>query len=88
MEVVYSFSDRQLEWLAELLKPEYESLWAGVLYGIHMSIRLKVTSQIAVFSVDILLAGMRSLDMDYLPIPSTFDEIIPPVYNQNRLYTG
>ena len=53
-----------------------------------MSIRLKVTSQIAVFSVDILLAGMRSLDMDYLPIPSTFDEIIPPVYNQNRLYTG
>lgn len=35
MAEAYSFSDRQLEWLAELLKPEYESLWAGVLYGIH-----------------------------------------------------
>ena len=32
MAEAYSFSDRQLEWLAELLKPEYESLWAGVLY--------------------------------------------------------
>jgi len=53
-----------------------------------MSIRLKVTSQIAVFSADILLAGMKLLGMDYLPIPSTFDEIIPPVYNQIRLYIG
>lgn len=31
----YVFTDEQKEWLAELLKPEYDSLWAGVLYGIH-----------------------------------------------------
>lgn len=31
----YKFNDEQKKWLTELLKPEYESLWAGVLYGIH-----------------------------------------------------
>lgn len=31
----YAFTDEQKEWLAELLKPEYQSMWAGALYGIH-----------------------------------------------------
>ena len=31
----YVFTDEQKAWLAELLQPEYESLWAGVLYGVH-----------------------------------------------------
>ena len=35
MAEAYSFTDDQKEWLAELLKPEYEALWAGALYGIH-----------------------------------------------------
>lgn len=31
----YGFTPEQKEWLVELLKPEYDSLWTGVLYGIH-----------------------------------------------------
>ena len=31
----YAFTDEQKEWLTELLKPEYQSMWAGALYGIH-----------------------------------------------------
>lgn len=31
----YRFTPEQKEWLAELQKPEYEKLWAAVLYGIH-----------------------------------------------------
>jgi hypothetical protein len=34
MAMQYGFSDEQKEWLAELLKPEYHSLWNGLLYGI------------------------------------------------------
>ena len=49
-----------------------------------MSIPLREISPIAVYSEDSPLAGMKSLDMVYLPIPSTFDEIIPPVYNPSR----
>jgi hypothetical protein len=30
----YGFNDEQKEWLAELLKPEYHSLWNSLLYGI------------------------------------------------------
>ena len=35
MAEAYSFTDEQKEWLTELLKPEYQSMWAGALYGIH-----------------------------------------------------
>jgi len=31
----YRFTPEQREWLTELRKPEYEQLWATVLYGIH-----------------------------------------------------
>ena len=34
MAAQYGFSNEQKEWLAELLKPEYNSLWNGLLYGI------------------------------------------------------
>ena len=30
----YNFTDNQNEWLAELLKPEYDDLWTDLLYGI------------------------------------------------------
>lgn len=35
MMEAYAFSEEQKSLLAELLKPEYEPLWAGVLYGVH-----------------------------------------------------
>lgn len=35
MAEAYAFTDEQKEWLTELLKPEYQSMWAGALYGIH-----------------------------------------------------
>ena len=31
---LYGFNDEKKEWLAELLKPEYHSLWNALLYGI------------------------------------------------------
>ena len=31
---------------------------------------------------------MRSMDMDFPHTRSTFDETIPSMYNQNRLYVG
>ena len=34
MAAQYAFNDEQKEWLAELLKPEYHSLWNALLYGI------------------------------------------------------
>jgi hypothetical protein len=34
MAVQYGFSYEQVEWLEELLKPDYHSLWNGLLYGI------------------------------------------------------
>jgi len=34
MSAFYSFSRQQREWLDELLKPEYHSLWNALLYGI------------------------------------------------------
>ena len=34
MAVQYGFNDEQKEWLEELLKPEYNSLWDALLYGI------------------------------------------------------
>jgi hypothetical protein len=37
MAELYGFSDVQREWLAELLKPDYNSLWNAVLYGIGSS---------------------------------------------------
>ena len=34
MAAQYGFTDEQKEWLEELLKPEYHSLWNTLLYGI------------------------------------------------------
>ena len=34
MAVQYGFTNQQREWLAELLKPEYHSLWNALLYGV------------------------------------------------------
>jgi hypothetical protein len=34
MAAQYSFNGQQMEWLAELLKPEYHSLWNALLFGI------------------------------------------------------
>lgn len=34
MAAQYGFSDEQREWLSELLKPEYHSLWNSILYGL------------------------------------------------------
>jgi cell wall-associated NlpC family hydrolase len=34
MAVQYGFNDERTEWLEELLKPEYHSLWNSLLYGI------------------------------------------------------
>ena len=34
MAALYSFSDEQKEWLAELLKPDYHHMWNALLYGV------------------------------------------------------
>jgi len=34
MALQYGFSDEQKQWLEELLKPEYNSLWNALLYGV------------------------------------------------------
>jgi len=34
MAALYGFTDEQKDWLAELLKPEYSSLWNALLYGV------------------------------------------------------
>ena len=33
MATQYGFSDEQMEWLAELLKPDYHQMWNALLYG-------------------------------------------------------